>query len=741
MKSRKLLSLLLAAVMLISVTACAGNEGSTETDAKTEAVTEEKIAETENEEYVVVIDKADDNAVSAAERMTWQMKEVFGTDIKVIDQAEGRFVREIVLGKTNRGEKIDTSKLIRDEFEIKTVGTKVFIDGASADGLYGGAVKFLSDCTDENGLKITDNFSYKDTFEYPVKKLTIEGNDISKYTVYHPEGADEFVKAAAEDISYYIAEATGVKLPVKTGTPEGLYIAIVTVESDKEFDDSFEVKCENGSVTISGHANLGAVYGAYDFLEQYVGVRYITSDIDYIKPAESIDITDVNYSEAPYITYRILYHIGYTEIVPSGISVKNKSKRDIRWAGNSCHTFDELDGDYSVQYENQPCLTDPEVFDFMLANVKKRLEAYPNADIISISQNDNSNYCKCDACVEAMKKYAPDPDNYSKGGPAGLMIDFVNRMSDEIVKVRPNIKIHTFAYLYTEEPPVGITARDNIAVQFCPISNCFNHPFTHSCYANKGFSEKVSKWSEIVSEVLIWDYSYQWDLDGTPYPTMGYNEVVTNYQLFIDNNVSYVFNNNDFQLNNGEFIALHSYLLTKVMWNPYITEEEYYGYMKDFIAGFYGDGWESIYNAIMMVEDNYTRCVSVDYKTPAQNMMHMYMKSYIDDVIAKMADGRLKTDTAFKFANADCVMAQYEWVKLDLVFNSLYKSEDPADNEKVQEMCKALYSKFVKYNLRFVDSIENPTLEEIGEFDRIPSEWGALVGEVNSAKENSEAQL
>jgi len=219
---------------------------------------------------------------------------------------------------------------------------------------------------------------------------------------------------------------------------------------------------------------------------------------------------------------------------------------------------------------------------------------------------------------------------------------------------------------------------------------------------------------------------------------MGYNEVVSNYQLFVENNVNYVFNNNDFQLNNGEFIALHSYLLTKVMWDPYLTEEEYYGYMKDFIAGFYGDGWESIYDAIMTVEDNYDRCVIVDNKTPAENMMHMYMKPYIDDVLAKMADGRLKTDTAFKFANADVVMAQYEWVKLDLVFNSLYKSDDPADNEKVQEMCRALYNKFGKYGLKFIDSLPHLDISEIEEFDRIPSKWMTLISEIYDKKEAAE---
>ena len=732
---KRTLSAILAAVMLISVTAC-GNTESGETNgttAATEAATEEKIVETENEEYVVVIDKNDEGAVSAAERMTWQMKKVCGTDIKVIDQAEGRYVREIVLGKTNRGNKIDTSKLIRDEFEIKTVGDKIFIDGATADGLYGGVVKFLADCTDEKGLKIENNFAYKDTFEYPVKKLTIEGNDISEYTVYYPEDADEFVKAAAEDIAYYIEEATGVKIPVKTGTPEGLYIAIETIASDKEFDDSFSVKSENGSVTISGHANLGAVYGAYDFLEQFVGVRYITNDLDYIKPADEINITDANYDEAPLITYRILHHYGYRETVPSGIAVKNKSNRDIKWAGNHCHTFDELDGDYSTQAENQPCLTSDEVFEFMLANAKKKLEEYPDADIISISHNDNENFCQCENCLASYEKYG--------GRVSGTMIEFVNRMSDELVKDYPNIKIHTFAYQSTQNPPEGIIARDNIVVQFCPIYNCFNHPFTHECPGNEDFSEEVEAWSKIAKEIQIWDYSYQWDLDGTPYPTMGYTEVVGNYQLFVENNVSYVFNNNDYQLNNGEFIALHSYLLTKVMWDPYLTEEEYYGYMQDFIAGFYGDGWESIYNAIMTVENNYDRCVIVDNKTPAENMMHMYMKSYIDDVLALMADGRLKTDTAFKFANADVVMAQYEWIKLDIVFNQLYKSEDPADNALVQEMCRDLYNKFGKYGLKFIDSLDHLDISEIEEFDRIPSKWMSLISEIYDKKEASAEEI
>ena len=72
MKLKRLLSLLLAALMLFSTVACGSKEAVDTTAAKTEAVTEEKMPETPNEDYVVVIDKENSAAVDAAERMTWQ---------------------------------------------------------------------------------------------------------------------------------------------------------------------------------------------------------------------------------------------------------------------------------------------------------------------------------------------------------------------------------------------------------------------------------------------------------------------------------------------------------------------------------------------------------------------------------------------------------------------------------------------------------------------------------------------
>jgi hypothetical protein len=41
----------------------------------------------------------------------------------------------------------------------------------------------------------------------------------------------------------------------------------------------------------------------------------------------------------------------------------------------------------------------------------------------------------------------------------------------------------------------------------------------------------------------------------------------------------------------GEFGELRAFLLAQLTWNPYMTEEEYYGLMDEFLKAYYGDGW------------------------------------------------------------------------------------------------------------------------------------------------------
>ena len=65
-------------------------------------------------------------------------------------------------------------------------------------------------------------------------------------------------------------------------------------------------------------------------------------------------------------------------------------------------------------------------------------------------------------------------------------------------------------------------------------------------------------------------------------------------QFFAENNVTSIFPHGNDHGVSGEFGELRAYLIAQLMWNPYMSEEEYYGYMDDFLKAYYGDGWTYI---------------------------------------------------------------------------------------------------------------------------------------------------
>jgi len=720
MKLKRILSFILASLMLLSATAC-GNKETSSTTAKPEAVTEEKMPEVPNEDYAVVIDKENAGAVFAAERMVWQMKEQYGIDLEVVDHKEKAYVKEIVLGKTNRGENIDTSKMVCDEYEIRAVGEKVFIDGASDDGLYGGAVELLNTCTDEKGFNVAKDYFYKDTSGYPIKKLTINGNDIAKYTIIYPENASEKTMIGVNDMIEYIEKATGVKIEVTSKTSDYVIIVeekIVKVEGAGNDLDSFKVKSEGNSIRLTGSAERGAMYACYELLEQ-IGWRFLAEDVDFIRPAAEKDIAGLDLTESSVFADRRIYTgtFNYSE------DMRNKL-RDIdtrAFAGGACHTFDNLDGDYSTQSENQPCLTDPAVYELMLKNVMKLLENNPSANFISISQNDNGNYCKCDNCMAAMKKYE---DENGKGGPAGLMIEFVNKFALEIEKEYPDVLIHTFAYTYTRSAPKNITPHDNVAVQLCSIECCFSHGLTNDrCNQNVPFTKDISDWAKLSDNLHIWDYYINFWFRGTPFPNLGYDVLAENLQFFTESNVTSLFlqGNGDCK-NNGEFDHLRSYLIAKLAWNPYMSEEEYDTHIRDFMEGFYGEGWESVYEAFTTLHDNYRTaqnhlCV---FDRPTDTWMPRKLKPYLDDLITLMDTAKLKSESYKKFCAVDASQVQFDFMKCDLMFNELYKSGDPEKVKLSQDMSFDLQKKMQKYEIILGDGNKVPNYAE---FTCSPSLW------------------
>ena len=74
---------------------------------------------------------------------------------------------------------------------------------------------------------------------------------------------------------------------------------------------------------------------------------------------------------------------------------------------------------------------------FIESQVKNFLRSQPDANIISVSQNDNGHYCNSSAEREVMD---------AEGSPMGPLLRAVNRVADAISEEFPNVVVDTLAY-------------------------------------------------------------------------------------------------------------------------------------------------------------------------------------------------------------------------------------------------------------------------------------------------------
>ncbi|MBR5633096.1 MAG: DUF4838 domain-containing protein, partial [Clostridia bacterium] len=351
-------------------------------------------------DYVIVCDTENEGAVDAAERIRYQIAYVTGAELKVVDDSTAEKAKEIVIGSARKSG-VDTSELILDGYEIAVKGEKVFIDATSADGLYRGAANFLNTCTSGDDVRFTSKTSERAPHEYPVKKLLINGNDISRYTIHYPANASANTLTAVDDLVKYIDMATGVTLE-KSTAKAGSY-AIIVDETKVVIDgsvnkscDNFTVKSEGNNIRLMGDADRAAAYACYDFLEKYVGCLFLSEKQDYVKPASEINVKDVDYTESPLFAIRDNYN---------SAAVPELKFRDYSWtSANGIHTFASLAPDFCKQYENQPCLLNDAVYDQVVENVIKKIEAKPTSQMVSVSMNDNSNWCSCTKCTPVIEE-------------------------------------------------------------------------------------------------------------------------------------------------------------------------------------------------------------------------------------------------------------------------------------------------------------------------------------------------
>jgi len=411
--------------------------------------------------------------------------------------------------------------------------------------------------------------------------ITIAGAPLSEYKIIC--GNESTEQYAASELKKYFEKITGEEfagcgnktISLKIDTSAGLV------------NDGFIIRNTENELSVVGGGGRGVIYGAYEVLEKYLGVRFFMPGLEKLGNGGDIPLIE-EYRFEP------IFHDFRQSDWPCGRdiewSVKNRVNDltsipeemggSFRRANSGCHTMANIYG--TTQYV-QPCLSDPENLTKAIAYVRDLIEKNPGVSVVNISQNDCMNYCQCEKCA------AVDAE---EGSHMGTMIRFVNAIADDIKEDHPEVLIETLAYQYTRKP-AKTHPRDNIIIRLCSIECCFSHQLDDpTCEQNVEFKNDIVEWGKQSKRISIWDYVT--DYSHYMLTFANFDTLRPNMRFFAEHGVSSMYPEGNYQCKSGEFGELRCYLLAKLMWNPMMSETEYRQYMDEFLEAYYGEGWRYI---------------------------------------------------------------------------------------------------------------------------------------------------
>ena len=419
-------------------------------------------------------------------------------------------------------------------------------------------------------------------------KLSIASNRQANVSIVLMETENVSMQIAAKELAHFLKRITDADFAV-SGNCDGAAIRLAVDQTLAE--EAYRIVCSESGLKISGGSDRGLHYGVYGFLEDVLGVRFYTHDVTKAPKCRELMLDEMDITDAPAFEYR---YCDYG--MPSEWRIRNRMNAGIsgihggsktyalfvhsfytlvppeQYFGTHPEYFSMVDGK-RVHHRSQLCLTNPKVIEIATERVKQYLRQNPDAELISVSQNDCYNPCQCPECTRI------DTEN---GSHSGSLLYFVNAVAAGIEKEFPHVIVDTLAYQYTRKPPKVIKPRHNVCVRLCSIECCFGHPMA-SCHhvasfgkiaktSDSTFQEDLIGWGKICNRVYIWDYTTNYAHYWLPFPN--FHVIGPNMRFFAENNVKGVFEEGNIHGVSPDMTEMRTWLLAKLMWNPDFDVEQ-----------------------------------------------------------------------------------------------------------------------------------------------------------------------
>lgn len=420
-------------------------------------------------------------------------------------------------------------------------------------------------------------------------------------------GATAPERHAAEELAAVLKEMTGASFAIQEQTEQSPASAIIVgpgplatkffpqVDLSTFGPEEYTIRTQEGRLLLAGGRPRGTLYAVYRFLQDQLGVRWYTPWCTHIPPRESLSLASLDVRGKPAFEYRDPFWFpAFDGDWAARNGSNSQSARLTEKHGGQMtykgfvHTFYPLVPPaehfqkhpewYSLVHgkrvgENaQLCASNPELRDFIVAQVKKWLRESPGVNIVSVSQNDYSGACECPQCAAIDER---------EGSPAGSILELVNYVAEKIEPEFPNVTVDTLAYQHTRKAPQSLRPRRNVVIRLCSGECDFSKPL--DAPNNALFARDICDWQRLTQRLYIWDYTT--DFCGYLMPLPNWYVLGPNVRFFRDHGVVGLFEQGAYQSSGGEMSELKAWLLAQMLWNP---DQDDRKLVREFLEAYYG---------------------------------------------------------------------------------------------------------------------------------------------------------
>lgn len=497
------------------------------------------------------------------------------------------------------------------------------------------------------------------------RQLSIVVNNSSDYKVILPENATECEEFAGKEFVNYLKKVYGVQLEILHEAISDYgenkkYISIgetavfqnykqatgLKMDVDEMNLDGFIIKAEGDTVFIAGARDRGTLYGVYEFLTKYAGVKFIASDCIYIPEENNLQPESMDITEIPDIPIRS-YWSGLTKIDPlycaqqrivdmSSLSSPQYGYgiyRDFYMDGHNTLKLSDAKNNFAdhpecfaeIDDKRQALdicwtsgITDEGTLDetqeysmakFLLEGLKKLIRSsHKECTMFFVGQEDSSTWiCSCERCTAIKDKYGAI--SAAEVRMLNVLVEELNEWSKAEFDGR-EINLNFFAYTYSENPPVKqdeegnyyvvddqVMLDDRVYVMIAPASKG-NHIYSYTDERQLAWNKFMFEgWSVVTDHINVFDYTTNFNNFLMYHPNI--STFKDNIKYFISKNVYCLLAEAEDYDTEIWTIELKTYIYSKLMWDVSLNVNEL---LEEYCRYYYGPVADDVLNYIYFTE-------------------------------------------------------------------------------------------------------------------------------------------